>query len=245
MIYSHWQHNSGLDRRSTMRVTLPPSDSLVVEVEWDGYVIPANLADLSARGVGLKMSHEPEPQLPMGSLVKVLISHPIDGWQVQTTAEVRNSCLTGPDHVHVGLAFINEGDLLSQLDSALGRYFNRRGTERTTATLKERTPIEYRFDDETIEASLVDLSVNGAGIWYTGSPDNLPSQHSAGQITLPFGDGCSTTPKVRVARLCSVEGGTLIGLAFEQATPDQVSAIETWMSQRSNDLKAFESDFAA
>jgi antitoxin component HigA of HigAB toxin-antitoxin module len=50
---------------------------------------------------------------------------------------------------------------------------------------------------------------------------------------------------VRVARLCSVEGGTLIGLAFEQATPDQVSAIETWMSQRSNDLKAFESDFAA
>lgn len=245
MIYSHWQHNSGSERRSTQRISLPPSDSLVVEVEWNEHIIPANLADLSARGVGLKMSHEPELQLPIGALVKVLIAHPIDGWEVSTAAEVRNSWLTGPDHVHVGLGFINEGNLFSQLDSALGRYFNRRKETRTSATPKECTPIQCCFGGEEMEAVLVDLSSGGAGVWVTDCETNLPGQHASGQITLPFGDGSSTTIDVRVARLRRGEDGVLIGLAFEQPSAQQISTIETWMSQRSHDLQFFESGFAA
>ncbi|MDE0905438.1 MAG: PilZ domain-containing protein [Planctomycetota bacterium] len=245
MIYSHWQHNSGPNRRSTARIQLPPSDSLVVEVEWNDQFIPANLADLSARGVGLKMAHDPDLQLPIGALVKVLIAHPIDGWQVLTTAEVRNSWLTGPEHVHVGLGFINEGDLFSQLDSALGRYFNRRETKRTIAAPNERTSIEVCFDGLSIEAALMDLSTGGAGIWCTDSADDLPQQHASGQITLPSGDGSTTTLEVRVAQVRSSDEGTLVGLAFEQPTSDQISMIETWISQRSNDLHIYEQRFAA
>ena len=93
--------------------------------------------------------------------------------------------------------------------------------------------------------TVMDLSTGGAGIWCTDSTDHLPQQHASGEITLPSGDGSTTTIEVRVARVRSSEEGTLVGLAFEQPTPDQISMIETWISQRSNDMHAYEQGFAA
>ncbi|MDA0947784.1 MAG: PilZ domain-containing protein [Planctomycetota bacterium] len=246
MIYRQRHHLPYANRRSTERIALPPSDSLVVELDWEGRTIPANLVDLSARGIGVRTAQEASEQIPVGALVRLVIAHPIDGWQVETTAEVRNVGLTGPEHQHVGLQFINEGQLFQQLTSALGRYFNRRGESRAAAQADEPTWVSVRSGECTFEGTLYDLSTSGVGVHFTASGSAwTPATDATVQVSIDFESAPGWSVEARVARTREHEGRTFVGFAFGDLSPEQHDAICAWMDEHSDALETFERTFAA
>lgn len=245
MIYRQRHHLPYANRRSTERIALPPSDSLVVELDWEGRTVPAILVDLSARGIGLRTAQDADEQLPVGALVRLVIAHPIDGWQVETTAEVRNVGLTGAEHQHVGLQFINEGQLFQQLTSALGRYFNRRGESRAAADADEATFVSVRAGDRIVEGSVFDLSPSGVGVHFPTSQEWSPATDTTVQLSIDFEAAPGWSVEARVVRTREHDGRTFVGFAFGDLTAEESAAVHEWIDDHSDALATFERTFAA
>jgi hypothetical protein len=66
--------------------------------------------------------------------------------------------------VRVGLEFINSGDLYSQLDDQLGKYFNRRTKDRVRPA-PDQFSLRLSRKGIRLPASVHDLSELGMGIW--------------------------------------------------------------------------------
>lgn len=245
MIYRNWHHLPYADPRSTDRVTLPAAESLVVEVEWEGRIVPANLVDLSAKGVGLHTAQSLEEQLPVGAIVMVRIAHPIDGWQVETSAEVRNLGMTGDEHQHVGLRFVNEGNLFTQLESALGRYFNRRKGGRTAASADEQTFVTVRWNDDQAEGRVYDLSPTGTGVWFPAGTQWTPAVDDQVQLSIALDEDPTWSVEARVARVNVSGDRTFVGFAFGDMTREHHLALRTWIEDRADCISTFERGLTA
>ncbi len=152
-------------RRELDRNLIPDSETLVVELDLpDGDMAPADLYDLTIEGSAVIVPEDLVMELEEQDVVQFTLAHPMHGWSVCTPAKVVRKVPQGPGQTMVGLQFINTGNLYSQLDNAMGRYFSRRRNNRVHPD--EGKAIEIKVADGSTEytGKIYDLSPEGIGL---------------------------------------------------------------------------------
>ncbi|MEZ5975346.1 MAG: PilZ domain-containing protein [Planctomycetota bacterium] len=127
---------------------------------------------------------------------------------------VRSIEATARFYVKVGIEFINSGDLYSQLDDQLGKYFNRRETDRIKVGPGH---LSLRLSRKAIrlQATMHDLSELGIGAWV----DHVQAAKLAVGDMLKFRlksreDNGTVHGRVKVARKEMHGAKDYIGLVF-------------------------------
>ncbi|MCP5020364.1 MAG: hypothetical protein GY930_01185 [bacterium] len=173
------------DRRSVMRkvpknrddfkVFLQPVQDGGMVGQLDGVVLlnldstldrelEGRLDDLCIQGANIRVSREIVPYLHEEQVIAARIEHPREGWSVTSPCMVRSIEETSGFYVRVGVEFVNSGDLYSQLDDHLGKYFNRRTRDRIL-TDPERFSLRLSRKGMRVNAIVHDLSELGIGAW--------------------------------------------------------------------------------
>ncbi|MFT4647436.1 MAG: c-di-GMP-binding flagellar brake protein YcgR [Glaciecola sp.] len=232
-------------RRELERNPIPDSESLVVELDLpSGEMAPADLYDLTIDGSAIIVPEDSVAELNDDDVVQFTLAHPIHGWSVCTPAKVVRIAPQGPHQTLIGLRFINTGSLYSQLDNAMGRYFNRRKISRVHPDKGKTIQVQISDGATQFTGKIYDLSTDGVG------------------ITLPQKDGCKLHPdmplsiafmlpnsdelvqgevSIRQRRLMRDLSfvGTLFGDGFQQFA----DTIEEYVSIRNLEAMEFENGF--
>lgn len=125
-----------------------------------GGSVRTDVADLTIRGIGLRMALEVDPEVDLDQLVDLEVSHGSDGWRIATPARCRQRHEEG-ERVLYGFEFINRGDLYSQMEDAFGRYFNRRRARRARLDLDAQPIATIAQKRHRVRGPLHDVSVGG------------------------------------------------------------------------------------
>jgi len=133
----------------------------------EGAALPVELLDMNIQGAGLRMPFHVAPSEGYEQLVELTVSHVHDGWRVSSPARVTRVKKHDDAHVHVGLQFVNLGDLYAQLDDALGRYFNRRSTLRVQPIDGQGVNVRISYKHHRLRGTAHDLSRTGLGVRLT------------------------------------------------------------------------------
>lgn len=153
-----------LVKRLPLSETLPAVNDLRVHLERDDVdPFPVKLHDLSIRGAQVIAGFELAP-LEEGSTATLDIHHPIDGWRVRCTSEVRSVVADGGTEVLLDLQFVRMGELFSQLDDALGRFFNRRTDDRVLPSTEGEVHVKIARERHRLRGIAHDLSPTGVGV---------------------------------------------------------------------------------
>ncbi len=164
-------------RRELKRNPIPDSESLVVELDLpSGDMAPADLYDLTIEGSAIIVPEDLVTEIEVDDVVQFTLAHPMHGWSVCTPAKVVRKAPQGPHQSLVGLQFINTGSLYSQLDNAMGRYFNRRKLNRVHPD----------------KGKVIQVKVSDGATQYTGKIYDVSNEGLG--FTLPKEDGAKLHP---------------------------------------------------
>ena len=161
--------------RDEFKVFLEPIQDGAMVGQLDGVVLlnldstldrelEGRLDDLCIQGANVRVSRETVPYLHEEQVIAARIEHPREGWSVTSPCMVRSIEETSGFYVKVGLEFINSGDLYSQLDDQLGKYFNRRSKDRVRSG-PEQFSLRLSRKAMRLNATVHDLSELGLGAW--------------------------------------------------------------------------------
>ena len=161
--------------RDDFKVSLEPIQDGAMVGQLDGVVLlnldstldrslDGRLDDLCIQGANVRVSRDAVPYLHMDQVIAARIEHVKEGWSVTSPCMVRSIETTARFYVKVGIEFINSGDLYSQLDDQLGKYFNRREMDRVRVGTSN---LSLRLSRKAmrLQASVHDLSEIGIGAW--------------------------------------------------------------------------------
>lgn len=152
-------------RRELERNPIPDSETLVVELDLpDGDMAPADLYDLTIEGSAVIVPEDLAFDVNEEDVVQFTLAHPMHGWSVCTPAKVVRSVPQGPGQTLIALQFINTGNLYSQLDNAMGRYFTRRRNIRVHPDKGKTIEIKVADGSTQFTGKIYDLSTEGIGI---------------------------------------------------------------------------------
>lgn len=150
--------------RLPLSETFPAVKDLKVHLETEGVEpFAVDLHDLSIRGAKVIAGFELAP-LAEGSTATLDIHHPLDGWRVRCTSEVRSVDSDGGTEVVLDLQFVRMGELFSQLDDALGRFFNRRTDDRVKPKTDGDVHVKIAREHHRLRGVAHDLSPTGVGV---------------------------------------------------------------------------------
>ncbi|MEZ6018307.1 MAG: PilZ domain-containing protein [Planctomycetota bacterium] len=133
----------------------------------DGLPVQVDLIDMNIQGAGVRMPFHVAPSEANDQLVELVVAHAQDGWRVTSLARVTRVAKFDEQHVHVGLKFVNLGDLYAQLDDALGRYFNRRGDLRVQPEPSATVGVKISYLHHRLRGIAHDVSRTGVGVRMT------------------------------------------------------------------------------
>ncbi|MBL4771301.1 MAG: PilZ domain-containing protein [Planctomycetes bacterium] len=152
-------------RRELERNPIPDSESLVVELDLaDGDMAPADLYDLTIEGSAIIVPEDLVSEIELDDVLQFTLAHPMHGWSVCTPAKVVRKAPQGPHQTLIGLKFINTGNLYSQLDNAMGRYFNRRKFNRVHPDKGKTLQVKIANGSTQYTGKIYDVSTEGLGI---------------------------------------------------------------------------------
>ncbi len=214
--------------RDEFKVFLEPIQDGAMVGQLDGVVLlnldstldrelEGRLDDLCIQGANVRVSREIVPYLHEEQVIAARIEHPREGWSVTSPCMVRSIEETSGFYVKVGLEFINSGDLYSQLDDQLGKYFNRRSKNRVR-TGPDQFSLRVSRKGVRLQASVHDLSELGIGAWV----DHIQAIKLTEGDTLKFhlshnqGEKRFVQGRLEVARKESHGARDYIGLRFLQ-----------------------------
>ncbi|HPF14072.1 MAG: PilZ domain-containing protein [Planctomycetes bacterium] len=234
--------------REDFRVTLEPVQDGAMVGQLDGVVLlnldstldrslEGRLDDLCIQGANVRVSRDAVPYLHIDQVIAARIEHIKEGWSVTSPCMVRSIETTARFYVKVGIEFINSGDLYSQLDDQLGKYFNRRENDRIRVGAGN---LGLRLSRKAmrLQASVHDLSEMGIGAWV----DHVQAVKLGVGDTLQFRlksreDNSFVQGRVQVARKESHGARDYVGLVFLGAEAEQENAllehfIQSFLTQR-------------
>lgn len=163
------------DRRE-LRVSLEPweaegevgevGDCLILQLEPPlERPVRGLLVDLCIQGACVRVARTDIPMLEANHVVGMRIAHPTEGWEVLTPAMVRLIKRDEESSMsNVGVEFVNPGQLYAQLQDELGRYFNRRNSERVQIK-GDQLKLRIKVRGTRIPAKVFDVSTVGLGVW--------------------------------------------------------------------------------
>jgi hypothetical protein len=180
-----------------------------------GENVPGCLRDLNIDGSGILVPRVLIPKLKKGDQVLFTVQHHEHGWLVQTPAEVVRCAPQDSHEMLLGLRFVNSGNLYSQLDDAMGQYFNRREKSRVTPSVFETLDVHIAVGATKILGSIYDLSPDGMGIGmpYVQGLELKPGADLKIRFKLP-GSRKAMTGKVQVRQRHVLGGVAYLGILF-------------------------------
>ncbi len=222
--------------RSELEVSLEPwiseghagevDECLVLQLEPPlDHAVRGRLVDLCIQGASVRVTRREISGLEENHTIGLRIKHPTEGWEVVTPAMVRLIARSESNAARVGLEFVNPGQLYSQLQDELGRYFNRRTALRVRPQ-GEQPELRIKVKGTRIAAQVFDVSVVGVGCWVDTVLAAGLTQGSEVSFTLSLpGYEPSIEGKAFVARLVPQGRVNFVGLQFlVRGGSDQVGA---------------------
>lgn len=180
---------------------------------WDP--LRVELLDLSVSGAGVRVPFAQDRNLRVGDTVEIAIGSVMRD-EIVTPARVANVSPDGPSHLRYGFAFLNVGNLYSQLDSFYARHFNRRRAPRVIPALDRRIQVVLRARGEELRVPLHDLSESGVGL--TLSRDSAATIADQQQLELTFrlpGSSTELTGSATIRHRTPMNHSVLIGVEFD------------------------------
>lgn len=191
----------------------------------DGPPVAVELIDMNIQGAGLAVPFHLAPTTASDQYCELVVSHARDGWRVASLARVTRVHKIDEQRVHVGLQFVNLGDLYAQLDDALGRYFNRRSNLRVQPADGQAVQLRIEYLHHRLRGEAHDVSRTGVGvrmslvqaaIFKTGEQVRL-------RLQLPTGGAPLETPAT-VRHGYRLGQDVVLGLEFELDTKCSLAA---------------------
>lgn len=227
--------------RLDLRVSLEPweaqgevgevGDCLILQLEPPlEQPVRGLLVDLCIQGACVRVSRTDIPMLEENHVVGLRITHPTEGWEVLTPAMVRVISRDAENSMsNVGVEFVNPGQLYAQLQDELGRYFNRRTSERVR-TEGDLPELRIKVRGTRIPAKVFDVSTIGLGAWVDTvlSAGLRQGEDVCFTLKLP-GVDLPVEGLARVARLVPQGRSVYLGLEFEVSGGSELTGVAAHM----------------
>jgi len=204
---------------------------------------PGELLDLTARGAGVCVATEDDPVLAPGDVVELLFGRERRP-RVSTPARVLRSSVTADGDQRYDVEFIDEGDLLPQLEAFCRASFNRRGGVRLP--MKGRhVGVSLWWPQGRCTATVSDLSETGLGfsVPIASAVPLEPGQRVRTYFRLP-GVGRPLEGPAVVRHAVRLEGRRLFGVEFDLEDAAGLSRrmreIRSFIAKRAEELDAWE-----
>lgn len=153
------------DQRESYRRTPGEFDSIRVVLERSEQdVLDASLLDLTMRGAGLRVPARQAPGLQADEVLELTIESDIDGWKIRTPGVVRQIKPGQGGSIEYGIEFINVGQLYSQMDDMMARYFNRRSRVRVPVDSDRPVAASFYSTGHRLMAVVFDVTIHGVGL---------------------------------------------------------------------------------
>ncbi|MCA9000819.1 MAG: PilZ domain-containing protein [Planctomycetes bacterium] len=232
-------------RRELERNPIPDSETLVVELDLPtGDMAPADLYDLTIDGSAVIAPEDLVADLSEDDVIQFTLAHPMHGWSVCTPAKVIRKAPQGPHQTLIGVQFINTGSLYSQLDNAMGRYFNRRKNNRVQPD--QNRAIEVKISDGASQfcGKLYDLSPEGVGL--TLSAKDGAQLHPDMPLSIAFvlpGSGELVQGEVSVRQRRMMRDLAFVGTLFGEEFEPYMDHLTEYVDARRQEAVDFENGF--
>jgi len=140
----------------------PIAQELVVRASInDGPLEQVELFDMNIRGARVLVPIHVAPGELSDAPVALDIEHVTGGWKVRVHARMTQLNHWSDELVMLEVEFIRLGELYAQLDNALGKYFNRRGSDRVTPAEDDRVGVRLAYGPHRVRGLASDLSSTG------------------------------------------------------------------------------------
>jgi hypothetical protein len=236
------------EQRAHYRSELGSNHSLEITLEPpDRSLIPAELVNLTVRGAGVRVPAETATGLEGDDVLEVCISSKRDRWTIKTPAVVRQ-VNEERGHLSCGIEFINLGNLYSQMEDALGRYFNRRAHLRVHPHFDRPDSVTLSSMGNKMMGTVYDLTTHGLGIVLSHVEAAPLKLETEARVSLQLGrkkavlDGPTV---IRHRRKLSM--GELVGVEFdlehESGFGQHQKLLGEYCAKREREMAAWDSSF--
>jgi hypothetical protein len=214
------QGSQWVDRRGPYRTLPREAGQLSVVLSGPEVAsIGAELVDISAHGIGVRIPGRRRVELIGGDLYHVTIgslAHPdiVTPVQLRSTIEDRASW-------RYGFEFIDLGGLYDQLDDFFVRYLNRRHDERMRLVGKDRIPLVMEWPGGRRAVQVFDVSRTGMSFGLL--PQDLPALEEGARVSVRFrlpGRAAEHVGEAELARMTLLAERFVLGLAFDFDHPE-------------------------
>ncbi len=165
-LFRFFRSNRDPDTNSTAERTdeqpSPVARELALRGTIDGNPIDQiELFDMNIRGARVLIPFQLAPTEAGDQAVALDVEHETGNWSVRVHARVVQLHNWSDERVMLELEFTRVGELYAQLDNALGRYFNRRDSDRVTPSDNERVGVRIAYGHHRVRGLASDLSSTG------------------------------------------------------------------------------------
>lgn len=122
---------------------------------------PVELLELSVAGATVRVPFAWDPHLRIDDVGVLRIESAAGTWAIQSAAQVHERRRDGENAFRYGLDFVGEGDLFAQLESAAGRWFNRRRHARARPELDHELTVQLAYKHYRSTGTISDISESG------------------------------------------------------------------------------------
>jgi hypothetical protein len=226
---------------------IPDAAALVAYLSLgdDGPPVAVELLDMNIQGAGLSMPFHLAPTTASDQYYELTVSHARDGWRVSTFSRVTRVQKLDEQRVHVGLQFVNLGDLYAQLDDALGRYFNRRTNLRLQPGEGQAVTLRVAYKHHRLRGVAHDVSRSGVGVRmsFVQAANFKTGEQVLLTLGLPGSDGPLETP-ASVRHGYRLEEDVVLGIEFEHDEQSSLHArrkeLHAYLAERERALLALQ-----
>ena len=208
---------------------------------------PGELLDLGARGAGVSVPSAQAPDLAVGDVVELLFGRDRRP-RVSTPARVAGIDPIGREQVRFVLDFIDEGDLLPQLEGFCRASF--KGRNKVRLPMKGRhVGVSLWWPGGRCTATVCDLSEGGMGFSasYATSSTLEPDMRVRPYFRLP-GVARPFEGPATVRYAVKLEGRRLFGLEFDLSDPSglvrRLPEMRAFIAKRAAEVDAWEAGWA-
>lgn len=235
------------ERRRQYRIPQSKKNPLTIALKVGQDVIPGELIDLSAHGVGLNVNRERAKALHIGDAIEVGISRLSHG-KVITPAKLVYMASGSEKMQRLGVEFINIGNLYSQLDGLFARVFNRRSSNRVRPSLDRKLYVHVSWNGTSHKGTVVNISENGLGLTIPAAEagDMLGTKEVSFSMRLP-GEQTDIQGRATVRSVNVVADRVIVGLMFDfenSGMAQHRQAIVSYIERRVLEIEKWESSWA-
>ena len=236
--------------RTHYRADLTDAEAILATIISPSGLAPEGvISDLSIHGAGVLIPFESDPALAVGDVVELILRSPVQGWTVQTPIRLCQVRQEGPRDVLYGGEFINMGNLYSQLENALGAYFNRRVNVRVRPEVSHKVIAQVRAGARRVRSPVHDLSVTGLGISVHRYQKDWIREGQLLDVSFPLpGVKKELSGPAYVRHFDPLTANLLVGLEFDLDDPKGITRhmkkLEAYIEERAGAIELFGQEWA-